>query len=271
MNERVRYRPFTGDSDRRFRLDAAPLELVLCQIRWPPMNHLHGDLKNVVESFGRLIPEYQLYSSPSELAWELTPTGLLQAPASVSHTWSRADRSATVTLSPTFVTLSDRNYSDFKGFAAELAKVISAVREALNVPLFDRVGVRYINRISDPIKVEKIDQLVKPELMGHQALNAASDDVVLVQAITQSLYQVGEGYLQARSGIVPPGETVDPALMPLDTPSWVLDIDSFNQSEAVFSSEAILAHASKLSDAAYDFFKLVIRDSFIDEFEGRML
>lgn len=267
----MRYRPFTGDQDRRIRLDAAPLELVLCQVRWPQVSSLQGDLKQVVAAFGELIPEYPLYASNTEFSFELTPAGPVQAPGNVLHHWSRADRSATVTLSPNFVTLSAKQYEGYDAFASQLESVLLAIQETLKLPLFDRVGVRYVNRISNLEQLEKIQQLVKPELLGHQALNAVSGEVSLVQAITQSLFQVGDGYLQARSGVIPPGETVDPSVEPLQTPSWVLDIDSFRQEEALYTPDAVLARAGKLSDAAYDFFKLVIQEAFIDEFEGTTL
>lgn len=271
MNERVRYRPFTNDRNLRIRLDAAPLALVLCQLRWPQISSLQGDLKLVVEEFGKLIPEYPLYSSSSEFSIKLTPTGPVQVPGGVLHHWSRADRSATITLSPNFVTLAAKHYEGYELFGEQLGSVLSALEQTIDLPLFDRVGVRYVNQISDLSQVEKMDRLVKPELLGHQALTVSSDEVSLVQAITQSLFQVGKGYLQARSGIIPPGETVDVSIEPLQHPSWVLDIDSFQEEEAVFSVDKVLARAGKLSDAAYDFFKLVIKEAFIEEFEGRVL
>lgn len=270
MENRVRYRPFTGDEDLHIRLDAAPLVLVLCQVRWPQLSSLQGDLRHIVEVFGKHLPDYPLYASSSEVSFDLTPAGPIQTPDTQIHHWSRADRSSTVTLSPNFVTLAVREYGGYDSFEHQLAGVLSAVLDTVAPPLFDRVGVRYINRISDPAQVENIDQLVSSELLGHQALRIANDEVELLQAVNQSLFKVGEGYLQARSGIIPQGETVDQAIPPLQQSSWVLDIDSFQQGEAVFGTEAVLARAGALSDAAYDFFKLVIKEAFVDEFGGKV-
>lgn len=271
MGERDRYRPFTGDSDYRVRLDVAPLEMVLCQVRWPQVSALQGDLKHIAAEFGRFIPDFPLYSPSVETAIELTPSGPIQVPGNSVHQWSRVDRSGTVTLTSTFVAFYVKNYVNYDLFDEQLRVVLEAVEKTLRLPLFDRVGVRYVNRISAPEQVEKIEQLMRPEVLGHQALGPFAEGVSLRQSISQSLFEVGDGYLQARTGIVPPNETVDPLIEPLRTPSWILDIDSFKQEEAVFTADAVRARAGKLADAAYDFFKLVIKDSFVDAFEGRQL
>lgn len=271
MTDRERYRPFTNDSDLRVRLDAAPLEFVLCQIRWPSLASLQGDISPVSKRFGSSLTGFPLYSETPEISIEVTPNGVKQSPTGTVYQWSSADRSSGVSLTRDFVAFTSRKYAGYESFNAQLSDILTALSEAADIPLIERIGVRYLNRITDENHVANIDQLVQPGLLGHQALKPASPEVRLVQALTQSLFQVGNGHLQARSGVLPPGETLDPTVEPLNAPSWVLDIDSFRQHELVFSVESVLAEAGRLSGAAYDFFKLVIRQGFIEAFDGRQV
>lgn len=271
MTERKRYRPFTDDENVKVRFDAAPLELVLCQVRWPQLSTLQGDISDSARSFGNLLTGFPLFSAGPEMVMELTPSGFIQAPAGVLYQWSTPDRATSVTLTNTFVTLATKRYEGYEAFSGQLRDVLTALEATMRIPLVERVGVRYVNRITDPAKISHIGDLVRPEILGYQVLTAATSEVRLVQALTQSLFDVGDGSLQARSGILPPGETLDPTIGILESPSWILDIDSFQQSEALFDLESVLAQASKLSDSAYDFFKLVILEGFLDTFEGRKI
>lgn len=271
MTDRERYRPFTNDPNARVRFDAAPLEFVLCQIRWPSLAALQGDISPVAKKFGALLSGFPLYSEAQEMSIEVTPDGVKQSPTGTVYQWSSADRTMGVSFTRDFVALTSKKYAGYESFNAQLRDVLTALDKAADIPLIERVGVRYLNRITDENLVARIDELVHPELLGHQALKPATSEVHLVQALTQSLFQVGSGHLQARSGMLSPGETLDPTVESLPTQSWVLDIDSFRQHELVFSVENALTEAGRLSDAAYDFFKLVIRQGFVEAFEGREL
>jgi uncharacterized protein (TIGR04255 family) len=167
------------------------------------------------------------------------------------------------------MTLISKDYETFPVFESKLAGVLSKVKQVLEVPLIDRIGVRYVNQISDVDQVSRIGELVRPEILGYQALAPSTSEASLIQALNQASFQVGDSTLQVRSGIIPAGELLDPALETLDGPSWVLDIDAFSQFEMEFDVDSVLAQVSKLSDTAYDFFTWVITQGFIDEFRGK--
>lgn len=269
MTNRDRYRPFTNDAQTRVRLDAAPLALVLCQVRWPDLSALQGDLHPIAERFGAQLSNFPLYSESQEMAIELTPQGVTQLPTATVYQWESADRTMRVNLTKNFVALAVKRYDGYEAFSAQLRDVLKALSDAVSIPLVERIGVRYLNRITDQDHLARIDELVIPELLGHQALRPAAADVHVVQALTQSLFQVVSGHLQARSGILAGGESIDPSIDPIADQSWVLDIDSFCQNEVLFTVDNVLHDAGRLSDAAYDFFKLVIQQGFLDAFKGR--
>lgn len=268
MTERLRYRPFTGDEDVRIRLDAAPLELVLCQVKWPELGSLQGDFTPLAKEFGSMLADFPLYSATPEMGIEITPAGVSQKPLGLLYQWSSPDRKWSVTFGKSFVTLASKKYEDYADFSSRLNDVLNKLNATISLPVIDRVGVRYVNRISDLAKISRMGELVRPEILGYQALPSVTAEVHLTQTVNQALFQVGDGFLQARSGILPPTETLDPAIDALPTPSWVLDIDSFQQRERIFNIDEALTQAGKLSDAAYDFFKLVIKRGFLEEFGG---
>ena len=269
MTDRDRYRPFTNDPTSRVRFDAAPLEFVICQIRWPRLASLQGDISPVAKHFGSLLIDFPLYTESPEISVQLTPSGVQQSQTGVVYQWSSADRSIGVSFTRDFIAVTSKRYSDYDSFSATLRGVLNALRDSIDIPLVERIGVRYLNRITDATHLTDIARFVRPEMLGHQALTSDSSEVHLVQALSHSLFRVGTGQLQARSGVLPPGETLDPTVEPVNALSWVLDIDSFSQRELVFSVDAVLTEASRLSDAAYDFFKHVIKTGFFEAFDGR--
>jgi len=268
MSQRVRYRPFTGDETVRLRLDAAPLELVLCQVRWPEFGYLQGDIGPVAAALGKLLTDYPRYTSTAELAFTITPEGVQQSEAGTVYQWESIDRAWHVALGRRFVTFYCTRYMTYEEFDRRLRDVVLHTQTAVGVPVIERVAVRYVNRISDDAVISRLPDLVRSEVLGYQALAVQGDGVVLQQGINQVLFSVDDSMLQVRSGVVPPGESVDAAVPQLQTASWVLDLDSFHDGEEQFDAGAIVARASRLSDAAYDFFKWIITQGFIEQFGG---
>ncbi|WNY35392.1 TIGR04255 family protein [Curtobacterium flaccumfaciens] len=144
------------------------------------------------------------------------------------------------------------------------------LRSVVDIPVVERVGVRYLNRIVDQDVMVRLDELVKPEVLGYQALVPAdATEVGLVQAINQVEYNVGGGTLQVRSGVLAPGQTVDPSVAPVSGPSWILDLDASAQVDSRFDIDDALERAGRLSDTAYDLFKFVIKNGFVEHFGRR--
>ncbi len=74
-----------------------------------------------------------------------------------------------------------------------------------------------------------------------------------------------EGMMRARWGLMPAGSTHDPSAMkPVDSVSWVLDIDSFTTfREKYFHVEDILEAATKLAKRAYTYFRWSVTEEFM--------
>lgn len=268
MAERERFRPFTGDTHKRIRLTSAPLALVLCQIRWPELQHLRSDLTETAEAFGSTLNEYPVISDLHELTYTITPEGVTQQPGEKIYQWHSIDNTWHISLSRRFVTIYCTNYTSFDELLERLTTVLDAVGTHVKVPLLDRIGVRYVNQVTDPRLVENIANYVRPEVLGYSAMAGISEDVLLTSSANHARYIIEDAALQVRSGIVPTGETVDPAVPAAPVPSWVLDLDASIERLVPFDAPSTLKATGRLSDIAYDFFKYVTTEGFLKEFGG---
>lgn len=266
MIDRERLRPFTGDAEKKVRLRNAPLALVLCQVRWPNFSHLQGDMTEVVRTFGSALDGYPVVSSIHEVAYTITPEGVTQAPGERIDQWRSIDGAWHVSLSWRFASLYSTSYSSFPDFLTRLESVLGAIASEVRIPLVDRLGVRYVNRVEDARLVENLATYVRPEVLGYAGLPGVTGDAKLVSNANQARYIVGDAALQVRSGLVPPGETVDPAVPPLQQSSWVLDLDASAEKMVPFDVPAVLTEAGRLSDIAYDYFKYISTEGFLREF-----
>lgn len=266
MTDRDRFRPFTGDVERKIRLKDAPLALVLCQLRWPDLNHLQGDITDIAHAFGSTLDDYPVMSNIHEVAYTITPEGVTQALGEKIFQWQSIDGVWHVSLSRRFASFYCTSYTSYPVFAARLKVIVEAIERHVKIPLIERIGVRYVNRITDPRLVDNLLEYVRPEVLGYSSLAVASGGVRLVTSANQARYEVDDAALQVRSGVVPAGETVDAAVTPVQEISWVLDLDAASEKITPFDVPTVLATAGRLSDFAYDFFKHVSTEGFLKEF-----
>lgn len=267
MSERERFRPFTGDTSKRILLKEAPLAMVLCQIRWPDLNHLQLDMKPRALEFGSKLHDYPIFQESHEISYAVTPEGVEQGRGGAIFQWRSIDGAWNVSLGRRFLSLHCTDYPGFIAFDERLAAVLEHLENIIGVPLIERIGVRYINQIVDPRLIDHLEEYVRPDVLGYSFLTLPPG-TRLVSNANQALYAAEDVMLQIRSGMVPVGQTVDPAVSPATTESWVLDLDAFNENIFPFNLSDVRRAAGKLSDTAYDFFKLVVTDGFVREFGG---
>lgn len=218
--------------------------------------------------FGSKLRDYPIFQESQEVAYTITPEGVRQDAGGTVFQWRSIDATWNVSLGRRFLTLYCTTYSDFSYFSERLALILEQLEVSIGVPLIERVGIRYVNQIVDPQLIQHLSEYVRPDVLGYASLTPASADVRLVSNANHALYSVDDVMLQVRSGMIPPGQQFDPAVPGAPSESWVLDLDAFSDHIAPFDLPSVLATAGKLSDSAYDFFKLVVTDGFVRQFGG---
>ena len=167
-----------------------------------------------------------------------------------------------LTLATSFVALETTAYPGKDGFFARLGRVLEATAAHIRPRLVDRVGVRYICRLDKEEDLARLSELVRPEVLGVAGITDAEPELLL----TQSQYASDGATLVSRWGIIPPKLVIDPALVPLEGRSWLLDVDVFGEAPQPFDAEGLTAQALGYSRLQYRFFRWAIEPAFLLRF-----
>jgi uncharacterized protein (TIGR04255 family) len=266
--EREKYRPFTGDAETSAGSNAEPLALVLCQVRWPLLAQMQTEqqLRGLTHQFGPAVGEYPLVSETKNVNFVVTPDGVTRTEAGSVYQWASLDEVWHASLSRQFLSLYTTGYAGFGDMVPRLRSALVALRDVARVPVLDRVGFRYVDRLTEAADIDALGDLVKPEILGYQALNLP----YLADSINQATYHVDSAVLRARSGMLPDNETPDPAIRPVSGRSWVLDLDASQEGRLPMDVEAVIALASRMSDLAYDYFKTNVTEAWRLRFPVRV-
>jgi len=246
---------------RKFHLADPPLALVLVQIRWPEHAKLARDLETLALDFGAQLEAFPLFERRTDQGLEITPQGIRPIPGDPAYQWKTIDDVWTVTLTRLSVSVHCIRHAgyNFEELRIHLERVLALVSDVLQVRTISRVGVRYVNRLSSPEVLARRPEVFSPEILGYSELKVG-ESVVLGQTMSQVIYQIDDVNLQARSGMLIPGQTIDPAVAPLNQVAWVLDIDASVDRKIIFEAAEVLATVGRLADVDFDFFTLVVKD-----------
>jgi uncharacterized protein (TIGR04255 family) len=170
-------------------------------------------------------------------------------------------------LTGQFVAIETSSYESRADFCDRLEELLSIVAKTLRPPIYDRLGIRYINRIEDASVIADLPMLVQPAAMA--GLAVPRDGVDIVHSLCDSLFAEGRARLQIRWGWLPAGAGIDTTVSPPSVPYWLLDIDVFSQSGGPFDVGELGTLARDFAERAHRFFRWTVRDEFLRRFGGK--
>jgi uncharacterized protein (TIGR04255 family) len=144
---------------------------------------------------------------------------------------------------------------------------LEALSEYIDPKVVDRLGIRYIDRVTGP-SLANIAKLVRPEVLGMLATPAAKN---LSHTLSESVFSLSEinAQLLVRTGQIPAQGVVDPsAIEPINEPSWLLDVDIFRVSQVPFDCKQIVADTRSYAERTYAFFRWAVTDEFLKLYGG---
>ncbi|MGC1185668.1 MAG: TIGR04255 family protein [Candidatus Dormiibacterota bacterium] len=258
--------PF-GDPVPSVHLAEAPLGLVVVQARFPTVMTLDLDTgRELVAKFQESIRrDYPLMSEARELGIALsgpgfeptTTSGLIFRFASPDHAWQ-------VSLSRSFVALHTNTYTERADLLSRLQKVLAALSAAIQPGLCERLGVRYSARLTDPVILARLPELIRPEILATDAVPGILESGVRrVHLTTDAMYELPDSSLRARWGILPPGSTIDPNLAPASGESFFIDIDVLSATVDDFDPLALIERIRAFSDHQYRYFRWMVTPEFL--------
>lgn len=242
-------------------LSRSPLTFVVVQVRFPLVVSI-GE-----ESFIGPFQE-QIRGTYGDLRREveaqilLGPDGVRYDKGGVVWRFSDARAGWEVALAPEFVALATSQYTNREDFLGRLRQLLAALDGWLQPPKIRRLGVRYIDRVQDQAHLGRLSELLRPEILGPQNVRRP-EAVILNNVLTDCEYRFGDdSSLRGRWGWLGPRMTFDPAVTPVDSPSWVLDLDA-SHGERDFDVAAITDQAQLFTDRIYRFFRWAVTDEFL--------
>lgn len=246
-------------------LSRPPLGVVVCQVRYEQTLRasdvdagltIHEDLGGREGSYSVVEPQQQLATQI-----ELGPAGL----ASLSNAgvprrgWRirSSDQTWGITLMPDFVSLETTAYRIWDGdFRDRINAVLLSVEKNLHPRGIERIGLRYVNNITEPDRPEPADwaEVIRPELLGPVANSFWSSGIKAFQQQIE-LDLEGDSRCIFRQGLVP-GPTGE-------IEGYLLDYDIFSQYPQRFDVENVMGMLDSFNRAALALFQNSITPDYL--------
>lgn len=258
--------PLRTAPPREVPLSNAPLVRVIAQVRFPLV--VAVEQRDFVAPFQESIRnQYPILRQEQMQGVLLGPAGLTPQAPQTAWRFFNETNSWRISLTPEFLALETVAYSSRSDFIARFRAAITALAAHVNPKLMDRLGIRYIDRITGDA-VKDIVALLNPEVRGILGSPLAVD---ATHSICESMFSLDGASMIARWGSLPPGGTVDPAAIePTNQPSWILDLDMFSAAPIPFSVERAVQDASRFAERIYTVFRWAVTDDFLRRYGGEV-
>jgi uncharacterized protein (TIGR04255 family) len=239
------------------RLEHAPLNEVVCQVRFPPILRIvkedpsefqevirqHFPLLNIEQGFSLRIPKP---GSQAEAGAEaLAKTYRFQTP----------DERTTISLAVDFFALSTQQYTHWSDFIKHLKLALKATRQVYKPAYASRIGLRYMNRFTlENTGLERFDQVLdifQPDLVTLLRGSAWNDPVEL---LNQLVLTDNDAKLSIRTGF---GTEKDEHF-------FLLDLDYFE--EGKLTIEDLEKRVQRYHSVIYDAFRWCVKEESLSIF-----
>jgi uncharacterized protein (TIGR04255 family) len=257
--------PLTGPPPSEVPLPRAPLVRVIAQVRFPIIASV--EKRDFIAQFQEAIRDNYPLMRQETSSSLVSTQGLGQIEVRSNTVWRFHDREHhwRVTLAADFIALEANAYRSRRDFFGRFERLMVALAEHVRPSALDRLGVRYIDRLTDQAFGE-LSSFIQPALLGALGTTVGRHARL---ALSEYVFDLPDerGQMRARWGIVPMNATIDPtAIEAIDKPSWILDLDAFVQEERTFEPTHVAKEATRLAARCYAFFRWSVTERFLEYF-----
>jgi len=265
MSESAMVDPLVAPPPAEVPLERAPLVRVIAQVRFPEV--LSVEQRDFVAPFQEAVrARYPVLRQEHTQGILVGPGGVAPAKPQIAWRFGDTDGHWRVSLTPEFLALETTRYVSRSDFFGRLRVVTEALGEHVEPGQVDRLGVRYIDRITGAA-VDDLATLVRPEVRGIAGTVAATH---AAHALSESMFELSDARVLARWGRLPPGATVDPAAIePSEEKSWILDLDMFSAGPMPFVVDRVVAEAERYAQRVYTIFRWAVTKEFLIRYGGK--
>lgn len=237
----------------KIALKNPPLELVVCQLRFPLLINLN--VHNPPTTFQKELKKtYPIAGSGETTTLQLTasvgaPIGRSQAPF-----WFFEDRNSEwhVSIAPNFLSLEAKKYKDFAEFLKRFQEVLAIAIKCYDIEVRERLGLRYLNRISET-KESKLPsgwcEKLQSEILPLRDLRNAGEPQLTK---LESRFMFGENILAVKS------QFADSTFPGIDVDELLLDFDCYDPERRDLAN--IADRLNEFKGICYDAFRWAMND-----------
>jgi uncharacterized protein (TIGR04255 family) len=257
--------PLVASPPPEVPLRDAPLVRVIAQLRFPVI--LAVEQRDFVAPFQEAVrATYPVLRQEQAQGVVLTAAGVTPVKPQTAWRFADVDGHWRVSLTSEFLALETKTYTSRADFLTRLRTVVAALNEHVEPKIIDRLGIRYIDRITGSA-VDDIAKLVRPEVRGIAGTPVAAH---ASHALSETQFELDDTRVVTRWGQLPPGATIDPsAIEPGPDKSWILDLDMFSATPVPFAIDRIADDAKRYAERIYTFFRWAVTDDFLRRYGGK--
>ena len=190
----------------------------------------------------------------------VSPTGEATTSTNGAYRFTNEARTWSALLGPTALTLeavAGGRYSSYSEFASLFEEIWAAVVEHLRPAQITQQGLRYVDHLEGDRRPDEWSTWINPTLLG--GLASAALGTGLDQAVSELVYQMDDGRIVIRHGIVRAG--------PQSTKGYLLDIDSVHTATLEPRDlVAVMERFEESHDAIYRFFRWCVTAHALEAF-----
>lgn len=215
------------------------LERALVAVAFTPIARITSDTDFVSQLQDRLRHQYPFFRRQAEpnVRIDLLPTGEIRSEQEENVSWqfASADHNRTIVLNQSSISFDARaaGYTSWSSFIEAVREVLQHFADTMSPGHVVRLGIRYLNTgIASGVD--------DPRRFCAQELVSISGNEHLQIADLLWHFNVREGRMLLRNGLMPPKGTYDPSFFrPREDLTWYLDIDVVKEGLSSFSIDEI--------------------------------
>lgn len=240
------------------QFESPPLKAMLGQVQFPPILRV-ADMAYLAPFQEAIAGQFPEFAEEQQVSLMVGPEGVLQSGAGKAYRFASADRSWSIVLSPTALTLeaaADR-YTSYAEFRGRFEEVWEAARAHLRPTRRVQQGLRYIDHIERELSSAGWAEWIRPELLGVVGQPELSDHVL--QSLADVRLKLSSGIMSFKHGIVQAG--------PEGKWGYMLDFDYFRQQESDDTgTESVLEQFDVFHEEIYALFRWCVTPKALETF-----
>ncbi len=168
----------------RVEFERNPIKEVICQLKFPAVLRLKSEVPVAFQgAIGEDYPDYSDQHHDQD-------GNVIQI--GINHFFRTKDSQRTLSLGTDFVALSEKSYSRWEIFAAEVQRAQQAVDEVYHPAYYNRVGLRYVDVIDrSDLGLDGVawGEILNPSMLGFLGVPTIGEDIR--QALSMTSISLG--------------------------------------------------------------------------------